>query len=140
MSYGGVDNPNSGWVSGIQQLPGAAYRFLNGGINGWYQHHSPVALSQSLAEQEQNRQRCLAVYEQQQKRQQQSYVDDVSTWSAISSLRSLSAHSASEAIRKQGLEQHVPAVLRPTVLMELADGEAQHAAVQAAAIAGKHPW
>ena len=140
MSYGGVDNPNSGWVSGIQQLPSAALRFPNGGVNGWYQHHSPIPLSHSLAEQEQNRQRCLAVYEQQQQRQQQGYVDDVSAWSAISSLRSHSGHAASEAIRKQGLERHVPAVMRPTVLMELADGEAQHAAVQAAAIAGKRPW
>jgi len=140
MSYGGVDNPNSGWVSGLQQLPSAAQRFPNGGVSGWYQHHSPISLSQSFAEQEQNRQRCLAVYEQQQQRQRQGFTDDVSAWSAISSVRAYSGHAASEAIRKQGLEQHVPAVMRPTVLMEHADAEAQHIAVQAAAIAGKRPW
>lgn len=140
MSYGGVDNPNSGWVSGIQQLSSATLRFPDGGVSSWYQHHSPVSLSQSLAEQEQNRQRCLAVYEQQQQRQRQGFNDDVSAWSVISSVRANSGHAASEAIRKQGLEQHVPAVMKPTVLMELADGEAQHAAVQAAAFAGKRPW
>jgi len=137
MSYGGVDNPNNGWVSGIQELPSAAQRFLNNGVNGWYQHHSPVSLSQSLAEHEKNRQRCLAVYEQQQQRQRQGYVDDVFAWSMISSARAYSGYAASESFRKQGPEQHVPAVMRPTVLMELADGEAQHAAVQAATIAGK---
>ena len=140
MSYGGVDNPDSGWVNGIQNLPSAKLRFPHNGVEGWYQQHSPISLSHSLAEQERNRQRCLAVYEQQQQRQRQGFVDDVSAWSVISLARAHSGYAASEAIRKQGLEQHVAEVMRPTVLMELADGEAQHAAVQAAAIAGKRPW
>jgi hypothetical protein len=140
MSYGGVDNPNLDWVSGIKQLPSAAQRFPNGGVSSWYQHHSPISLSHSLAEQEQNRQRCLAVYKQQQQRQQQGFEDDVSAWRVISSIRASSGYAASEAIRKHGLEQHVSMVMRPTLLMELADGEAQHAAVQAAAYAGKRMW
>lgn len=140
MSYGGVDNPNSKWVSGIKQLSSMTLRFPNGGMSGWYQHHSPISLSQSLVEQEQNRQRCLAVYEQQQQRQRQGFNDEVLAWSMISSVRAHSGHAASEAIRKQGLEQHVSAVMRPTLLMEQVDGEAQHAAVQVAAFAGKRPW
>ena len=99
-------------------------------MTNWYPGHADSTLGASFREHEKERQRQIAVYQVHQTRHTQPQADSATMWGPIYGVLANNGFGATEAFRRQGLENHSAQVLRPDLVYLDAIGEKQHTAAQ----------
>lgn len=105
-----------GWINGLAGLRQVESNPLNAASTDWYSHHTGSMLGTSCQQYQLNQQRNIAIHEQQQRWHAQSTLDAMELWAPIYTSMSNSTVTATEAIARQGPEQHSSNTLRPGVL------------------------
>ena len=119
-----------GWTNGLQQMRSVAGNPHNESPTAWYSHHSDSTIGASLQEAEKERQRSIAVDQQQQERHRQPTADSMSLWGAIHSVLAKVDADVADVLCRHGPENHTSQIMRPDLVYSDRIGEQQHKAVQ----------